>query len=171
MKVTVVPAQITTVEDRIAGNLGLNQLVLLCLPIFGGSLFYVVMPPTFHGAIYKYVIIGLIAIVSSSLAIRIRGKIVLLWLIVLARYGLRPRYYLFNKSSLHGREEYLNSKPVQDEQKTEVVSKPVRGPLTLSVTEALEAQSLLNDPAANASFIRDKKGGLYVHITEVQQEG
>ena len=78
MKVTIVPAQVTTVEDRIAGNLGLSQLLLLTTPVFSGSLLYVVLPPVFHGAIYKLVLIVALFIICSLMAIRIKGKILLL---------------------------------------------------------------------------------------------
>ena len=48
MRTTVVPAQVTTVEDKIAGNLGLSQLLLLTLPVFGGSALFLVNH-TVHG--------------------------------------------------------------------------------------------------------------------------
>src|ERR1039458_6831582 len=106
MKVTIVPAQVTTVEDRIAGNLRLSQLLLLTTPVFSGSLLYVVLPPVFHGAIYKLVLIVALFIICSLMAIRIKGKILLLWLVVLVHYNLRPRFYVFNKLSTHGREMF-----------------------------------------------------------------
>jgi len=45
MKTTTVPAQVTTVEDRLAGNLSLTQLLLLVCPVFVSCLIYVVFPP------------------------------------------------------------------------------------------------------------------------------
>src|ERR1035437_3790831 len=99
MKITVVPAQVTTVEDRVAGNLGFSQLILFAIPVFGGSLLYAALPPSMSASAYKLVIIGIVAVFNSVLAIRIKGKILLLWMIVLLRYNLRPRFYLFNKNT------------------------------------------------------------------------
>src|ERR1019366_4023701 len=106
MKVTVVPAQITTIEDRIAGNLSFSQLLLLAAPVFGGSALYIILPPTMHSAPYKLTVIAVLIFLCGLLAIRIKGKILLLWFVVLLRYNLRPRYYIFNKNCLAAREQY-----------------------------------------------------------------
>ncbi len=103
MRTTIVPAQITTVEDRIAGRLGMSQLLLIISPIFGGSAVFVVLPPFFNYATYKVVLIVCVASLSALLAIRIKGKILLFWAITLLRYNTRPKYYLFNKNSTHTR--------------------------------------------------------------------
>src|SRR5665213_3181374 len=104
MKVTVVPAQVTTVEDRIAGRLGLSQIMLLITPIFVGSALYAVLPPLMNSSPYKLVIIITIMLICSSLAIRIKGKILLLWLIVVLRYRLRPSYYAVSYTHLRAHE-------------------------------------------------------------------
>src|SRR5215204_1042792 len=107
MRTTIVPSQVTTVEDRVAGRLGLSQLLLLISPIFGSSIIFVVLPPFFNYAVYKVVLIVCVASLSALLAIRIKGKILLFWAITLLRYNTRPRYYLFNKNSAHTREIIL----------------------------------------------------------------
>jgi hypothetical protein len=169
MKVTVVPAQVTTVEDRIAGNLGLSQLLLLTAPVFIGSLLFVILPPLFHLAIYKILLVFALFFVCSTLAIRIKGKIILLWLIVLIRYNVRPRYYVFNKQSIHGREMYLakNVEVVKEEVKK---SQREHKKISLTVAEMAKLYELLDNPAANVAF-ENRKGGLYVRLTEVKQEG
>ena len=58
MKMTVVPAQVTTVEDRIIGSLGFSQILLLVIPIFVSAGVFALVPPFMGSAIYKYVIIG-----------------------------------------------------------------------------------------------------------------
>lgn len=170
MKVTVVPAQVTTVEDRIAGSLGLSQIMLLAAPIFGGSALYVVLPPVGHSAIYKLVIIALLFFLCGLLAIRIKGKIVLLWLITLLRYNARPRYYLYNKRSLHGREDYRDSVLLELEDEPVVISRRLRDTLALSPADMVELEELIANPATNLSFETNKKGRLYVRITEIKQE-
>jgi len=169
MKVAVVPAQVTTVEDRIAGNLGLSQLLLLTAPVFGGSALYVALPPTFHSAAYKLAVMATLALVCSVLAIRIKGKIILLWLVVLLRYNLRPRYYVFDKRSLHGREKF-ESLETKLEAESEAKPTQARESSPLSLAEVIKLEHIMENPAANLSF-ETRKGGLYVRITEVKQEG
>ncbi|HEY4963912.1 MAG TPA: hypothetical protein VIH90_04415 [Candidatus Saccharimonadales bacterium] len=169
MKVTVVPAQVTTVEDRIAGRLGLSQIMLLITPIFIGSALYAILPPLMNSSPYKLVIIIALMLVCSSLAIRIKGKILLLWLIVVLRYRLRPSYYVFNKNSLAGRQQY-NNPSLNHETETEAKTvRPRRAIPLLSPKELVEAQTLMNNPAANIMYRATKKGGLNVFITEVKE--
>ncbi|HUC88104.1 MAG TPA: hypothetical protein VMR95_03065 [Candidatus Binatia bacterium] len=168
MKITVIPAQITTVEDRIAGNLGLNQLLLLVLPIFGDSILYVILPPNLHGAAYKIVVMLGLFVICGILAIRFKGKLLVFWLIVLVRYNLRPRYYVFNKHSLHGRE--VSMSPVEEPAITaEPKAHSTHTSLSLSLAEIVKLKGLIENPMANVAF-ETKKGGLYVRITEVKQE-
>ncbi len=169
MKVTVVPAQVTTVEDRIAGNLGLSQVLLLVTPIFLGAALYVVLPPNMHLAIYKLIIIVALALICSSLAIRIKGKIVLFWLVVILSYNLRPRYYLYNKNSLLHRDQY--DQVIEEEEAVEATTTLKLNRLApLSSADSLRIQSLLDNPAAHLTF-ENTKGGLYVRITEVKEQG
>lgn len=169
MKVTVVPAQITTVEDRIAGNLGLSQLLLLAAPVFGGSALYIILPPILHSAPYKLVVITLLLVVCALLAIRIKGKILLVWLSVVLRYNLRPMCYVTNKNSLAGREQSSASKLIEPE--PEPVAQPLTQPLSSALTPAdtVRALAVMENPDAQLSFETTKQGGLYVRITEVKE--
>ena len=171
MRTTIVPAQITTVEDRIAGRLGLTQLLLLITPVFGGSAIFVVFPPFFAYAVYKAVLITCVAALCALLAIRIKGKILLFWVITLLRYNARPRYYLFNKNSTHAREIVLPA-DIDDEPTEETVTKiaaPIRK-VSLTTAERVQIEDLLANPAANVHITTNKKGELRVHLTEVQQK-
>lgn len=169
MKTTVVPAQVTTVEDRVAGSLGLSQLLLLTTPVFTSSLLYVILPPSFHSAPYKIFIILSLFLLCGLLAIRIKGKIVLFWAVILLRYQLRPHYYVFNKHTLFGRKQYAGIQTTDDQRETE---KPQVTHRAFSLTEAeiFKLRELMQNPAANVSF-ETRKGGLYVRITELKQEG
>jgi len=102
------------------------------------------------------------------LAIRIKGKIVLTWLQILARYNTRPRYYLFNKNDTHLRDVPKPEAPQEIAEKTEQ-EKVTRIPLPrLSTAELVQVEQLIANPDANLRFITDKKGALSVRITEVQ---
>ena len=169
MKVTVVPAQITTVEDRVAGNLGVSQLLLLALPIFGGSLLYVILPPFMGSASYKLVIMTVLAVLCGVSAIRIKGKIMLLWIIILLRYKIRPRYYVFTKQSSYGRELEHMEQESEATEETEELSAATKQVVGLSIAEQVRLQRMLNHPNADMSF-KTKKGELYVSITKVTEE-
>jgi hypothetical protein len=168
MRTTTVPAQITTVEDKIAGELNLIQILLLVSPIFGSAAIFVALPPFFASAPYKIVIMVCMAVLFATLAIRIKGKIILSWLLILTRYHRRPRYYLFNKNDAHMRDipkSEVEQKPVEkaEPKKAPRVSLP-----GLSTAELVKIEELIANPEANLHFRTDKKGGLSVHITEVR---
>ncbi len=91
MKMTVVPAQVTTVEDRIIGTLGFSQILLLIVPVFASAGIFTLLPPFMGSAIYKYVVMGVVAMIFCILAIRIKGKIVAFWLVTILRYNLQPK--------------------------------------------------------------------------------
>ena len=90
MKVTVVPAQVTTVEDKIVGNLNFAQMLLLVIPVFLSGAILVFLPPFTALATYKMAVAGIFALVGGILALRIRGKIVLIWIMVVGKYRFRP---------------------------------------------------------------------------------
>lgn len=169
MRSTAVPAQVTTVEDRIAGNLGMSQLVLLFIPIIFGSLLYAGLPPAMHSATYKIVILTLLLCVCCTLAVRIKGKIVLFWAVVLLRYWLRPRYYVFDKRSIHGRDQRRDTSEVfVHEEEVSGVGQTL--PISsLSLADVVKVTELIEHPAANVAY-EFKKGGLHVRLTEVKPE-
>ena len=168
MKTTIVPAQVTTVEDKIAGNIGMSQLLLLITPIFIGSILFVVLPPFFSYSTYKVVLIFLLSFVCASLAIRIHGKILMYWLIVLARYNLRPKFYVFNKNDVHLREPEF--KIVEAEEVKPVLSEDAdaKPTVALSLPEIVSAENIVSHPSANFRLEFNKKGKLSGHITEIQ---
>ena len=168
MKVTVVPAQVTTVEDRISGNLSVSQIVLFAIPIFGGSLLYAALPPSMEFSLYKLIMIGFVSILAGLLAIRIKGKIILVWALILLRYRLRPRHYLFNKNTALYREDYPEP-PKEAEARTTVKEHMPAVLPKLGIQEKAYVYATLDDPISRLRFETTKKGGLHVRITEVQE--
>jgi hypothetical protein len=167
MKTTIVPAQVTTVEDKIAGNLGVSQLLLLIAPLFGGGLIFAFLPAFFGYETYKVVLTVILAAVCGFSAIRIKGKILLWWVVILFRYNWRPKYYLFNKN-----DTYLRAvEPMEDLQdaKEEAQSKRALGVQAslLSPTELVQVEGLLANPELNLRFATNKKGELTVYATEI----
>jgi len=74
MKIRNIPAQITTVEDKIVGNLSLTQMILLMIPIFWFMLVYTLFYPFMQYSWYKLPIFLIIAVFSLILAIRVKKK-------------------------------------------------------------------------------------------------
>ncbi len=169
MKVTVVPAQVTTVEDRVAGNLSFSQLILFAIPVFGGSLLYAILPPFMGASSYKIVFITIFALICTILAIRIKGKIVLLWLITLLRYRLRPRRYVFNKNTSVSREDYPVV-PDMAEESSEKSKQDKRHEIIplLGLSEKAYLYDMLSDPIGRLRFDITKKGGINVSIPEAK---
>ena len=158
MKMTVVPAQVTTVEDRIIGTLGFSQILLLIVPVFASAGIFTLLPPFMGSAIYKYVVMGVVAMIFCILAIRIKGKIVAFWLVTILRYNLRPKYYLFNKNVVALRENYPIRKEQQEPEKTspKATKKIARHQLDIPATAKVLAT--LENPAARVRFETGKKG-------------
>lgn len=113
MRTTIIPAQITTVEDKIAGSLNMTQIMILMVPVLWTAVVYIIFIPTMKLAQYKFVLIFLSLFVCLTLALRIKDKIVAEWLGVLFRYRLRPKYYLFNKNNTTNRELVIPELPVE----------------------------------------------------------
>ena len=168
MKTTVVPAQITSVEDRIAGNLSFKQLILLVAPVFVSTALFVFLPPFTKYHLYKVIVSLLIASICLILAVRIRGRLVVEWIGTLSAYNLRPRYYVFNKNSVAGRKI---PPPIKKQPKPVEAKEPKAVPLpqlAFNTGEVMSFENTLSNPDADFYFLRSKKGGLRVHIKEVK---
>jgi hypothetical protein len=168
MKITVVPAQVTTVEDKIMGSLSLSQLMILLLPVFIGAALFIILPPAMGSALYKYLLMGIIAVICIVLSIRIKGKIVALWIVTILRYNLRPKFYLFNKNVSTLRTDYTEVKQTDSKSETTAKDHKISIP-RLGTLETARVLATIENPAANLRFETTKKGGLHVRLTEVEE--
>ena len=167
MKTTTVPAQITTVEDRFAGGLSLTQLLLLVTPVFINGIIYLLFPPFLKVSMLKVGMSSLIFTSFGIMAIRIRGKIIAVWLSLVMSYRNRPRYYLFNKNDLSHRK--LETAKAEFEAKEAVVEAvQLRSSLNLATHDLIRLETAIADPRSNFNFKQSKNGVLSVHITEIQ---
>lgn len=160
MKTTIIPAQITTVEDKIAGNLSFMQLLILMIPVLSGLVIYAFIPQPMAISISKGIAFGIILLACLLLIIRIKGRLVINWLILITRYNLRPQYYLFNKNSSQFRA--LEPIPVQNTKSISQASptKSVRKPsVDLNVFN-----HFLNNSKRSIRVIPSNKGGFNVAI-------
>ena len=165
MRTTVIPAQITTVEDKIAGNLNLTQVFILMVPVFFGTGVYVFFPPFFRFALYKIAVISAVTLVSLLLSLRIKGKVATNWLIVLLTYNLRPKYYVFNKNEAYLREVYLPAASLKAHKKA-LLKKSAKA--TNFSKDLARLQKYIKNPKYALTLKPNKKGGVYVALNEIE---
>ena len=160
MRTTIIPAQITTVEDKIAGNLNFTQLVLLVIPLIINCLVYTLLPERMHLNQYKTVLMISSFATFAILAIRVKGKVLVNWLIIIFQYNLRPKYYIFNKNDLSARKIEITLGKKEADAKTKVTI--TRESSAFSGLADLE--KLLTSKTSSIRF-KPNKGGIYV-VTE-----
>lgn len=165
MKTTIVPAQITTVEDTIAGNLNLAQILLFVGALFYSTFIFAVLPAKFHLTTYKvpFILIGCLSFIS--LAIRIKGRIVFDWMIILARYHFRPRYYVFDKNTIYLRNN-IHELP-ESIKKSERVIRPLpktEQKFTLAISDFVRLDQLIQTKKTHFRFKFRKNGGMHVAV-------
>jgi PrgI family protein len=168
MKTTVVPAQVTTVEDKIAGNLSFSQLLLMTAPVFVSGVVFAFVPPFMQLRSYKVVVCAILTLVCLLMAIRIKDKILIQWLAIITRYNVRPRYYLFNKNDLFARSS-LERLPTSEPNPTPVKTSSEHDeklPL-LAMPEIVRLEAVMAHPDADF-HVRVKRGGLEVYVKEIK---
>lgn len=168
MRTTVIPAQITTVEDKIAGSLNFTQILLLMVPVFWITFVYAIFPPKLHLMWYKIPLALIVLLVCLVLAVRIKEKIVLHWLLVILRYSLRPKYYLFNKNDSFSRDMDLPIEKKARKYKVEAVKKQKEN-TNFGIAELVYLENLVKEKNYSLSFKNTKKGGLNVVFEKIQK--
>ncbi len=159
MRTTIIPAQITTVEDKIAGSLNFAQILLLMTPILWGTLVYAVFMPAMKLAPYKISIVLLVAAISLLLALRVKDKIVAEWLGVLLRYALRPKFYIFNKNNLTERTTDLPKELVTHRKKA-VAKTDSNYTQEISIKELIKFEQAMASKNLAVSFRYGRKSSL-----------
>lgn len=145
MKTTPIPAQITTVEDKIAGNLSLTQLLLLLAPLFLAVFMFAVLPPKMYFSRYKITIILAFSAVFLALCIRIKERIVLTWLALFISYYFRPHLFVFDKNDLYLREnEVLKKEKNKNTAESNNTKKLKRKQPDMKVAELIKLENTLN---------------------------
>lgn len=167
MKTTIVPAQVTSVEDRIAGNLSFKQLLLMITPVFLSTMLFLLLPPFAAYTTSKLVICIVIAVVCLAMALRIKGRLVVDWIVILSRYNLRPQFYVFNKNTMSNR-QHENQRKQQVEKKEVKTITQTFHQFEFNAADEISVAERINNPAANLHFTFTKKGGLRVHIKEIK---
>lgn len=164
MKSTIIPAQITSVEDRIAGNLSFSQILLLLAALFIATAIYILFPTPFKLNLYKFPLVFVLSGLTMTLAIRIKGKVLFQWISIIATYKLRPKRYAFNKNDMLYRaiihEEKLRKTTAPASKKQKAQSNKA------SVAETISLENILRNPSKNVRFAFSKRGGIHVSVSE-----
>ncbi len=166
MKTTVVPAQVTTVEDKIAGNLTFIQIMLLIIPLIVGTIIYAITPPSMHLSTLKLILVVFQFCLFGSLAIRFKGKILMDWLVIVLKYAMRPRVYIFTKNDLTGRDVPV-IKATDFKNRTAKKSSDKNKKVAQEVDVNISNKSILDDSKVSISVKLSKKGGLDVSLKKV----
>lgn len=167
MRTRVIPAQITTVEDKIAGNLSLNQVLILLTPVVLSSIVFILLPPVMTFVWYKLGIALILLLMCSILAIRVKERIILRWLLVIGTYHKRPKYYLFTKTDTHYRPHYPFSETITLDTAEENAAVPQHLSETVSVKDTLRLDDWITKHGLELRYQARKNGGLHVAVEKI----
>lgn len=167
MRTQIIPAQITTVEDKIAGNLTLTQIVLMMLPVMFVTILYSLLPPVMILNLYKIAISLIFTVISLFLSIRYKGKIILSWLLVIAKFNLRPKYYVFNKNSIDNRKIVKEKVIKKSKSIKETKANNLEFTQYPKVKDLLQLDNIIAREKLNLSYKVGKKGSLHVAFEQI----
>ena len=170
MRTQVIPAQITTVEDKIAGNLNGTQLFLMMIPILYTTLDYAVFYPHMHVTGIKIISALIVLVTSVLLSLRIKGKVVFNWMIVILAYNLRPKYYVCNKNDTYLRNLDLIIPEKRHHTFTSdshVAKKDSSTVPEYQIQELLQLERLVGNTKLGLRFRSNRKGGLNVAFNKI----
>lgn len=164
MKTTIIPAQITSVEDKIAGNLSFPQILLMLGALFSVTFIYAVFPQRLQLTAYKLPLMAIATLLFFTLAARIKGKIILEWVIIISSYALRPRYFIYNKNDMLLRTIPLETKP-RKEHASLLQKEKIQYSDKLSIADVVTMENILLNPKRNIRYAFKKKGGIHVSVS------
>ncbi|MDO8618594.1 MAG: PrgI family protein [Candidatus Daviesbacteria bacterium] len=160
MRTTVIPAQITTVEDKIAGSLNLTQIILLLVSLFVATFIYATFPQRLSFSMYKIIFIAIQFFFFVFLSLRIKGKVVINWLFILSSYYLRPGFYIYSKNDTYLRDiSYIAGLEPKKAAAAAATVKKTKAQTTV-IPDLLGVEKILGVKKDRLSFKFDKNGGL-----------
>jgi hypothetical protein len=165
MKTTIVPAQITTVEDKIAGNMTFSQILLLVIPLITASVIYLIVSPMYHLTLPKLILMALQFLLFPPLAIRFKGKILANHLAIYLKYQKRPRIYVFTKNDIISRD--IPEKEISETKEVKVMKQEkAKSNKTLNTKERIRVDQMLNNLDLSFRFQLNRKGGIDVSFNK-----
>lgn len=170
MRTTVIPAQITTVEDKIAGNLNMTQILILMVPIFLTTIIFAFIPPVMKMVWFKVPLVVITFITCGVLSLRIKGRVIMNWLIVLLHFNHRPSFYIFNKNDNYLREV---EPPVAKKKQSLGLVKSIKAVdkkyKKFSDAESVKFSHAFMDQNTSLSFKLNNQGGFHVAFEQIKK--
>ncbi len=99
MRSTVIPAQITSVEDKITSFLNLKQIVILVLDLILIIVIFLIIPPLVKFSLLKMILSVTLSLLIVPLIIKYRDVILLDYLVLMLSFKLRPKIYVLRRDS------------------------------------------------------------------------
>jgi hypothetical protein len=165
MRTNIIPAQITTVEDKIAGNLSFTQIILLLGSLFLSVFIYAAVPTKLEFTTLKIILILITLTLFSTLSLRTKDRIILSWLALLVSYYIRPKVFVFDKNSTYLRKGAgINTK--KNNKKPGKLKFKIENKNENADVYPVFIEDLLKNPETGFSFKFRKKGGLNVSVSE-----
>ncbi len=97
MRSTIVPAQITSVEDKITSFLNLKQIVILIINLVLIMVQFLVIPPFVKFSLLKVLLALILSALLIPLTFKYKEIILLDHLVLIISYKLRPKTYVLIK--------------------------------------------------------------------------
>ena len=172
MRTTVIPAQITTVEDKIAGSFNLTQIMILMVPVFWTTIVYTLFIPQMHLAWYKIPLVLVVLVLSLILSLRIKGKVVIEWLMILLKYQNRPKYYMFDKNDSFLRTldlPHFEKKPIRLFKPKIVTLQVKRQTTKFDIADFIKLENIIGSPKYTVSFKSERRGGINVAFEQLKK--
>lgn len=167
MKRCNIPAQVTTVDDKIIGNLSVTQLLLLASGLFVSTFLYIILPPFTHNSFYKILLISLTILSCIILSWKIKDKILLQWLIIILTYILRPNIYVNSCFYIEKESSFVNPHHLIKKQSlinNESFKLMEAQNINQSKNDLYFGNNLIESQEHNLFFCLSKKGELNVKI-------
>lgn len=97
MRSTIVPAQITSVEDKITSFLNLKQIVILIINLVLIMIQFLVIPPFVKFSLLKVLLAFILSALLIPMTFKYKEIILLDHLVLIISYNLRPKTYVLIK--------------------------------------------------------------------------
>jgi len=150
MRISIVPAEMTSVKDKIIGNLELKQILLLATPLIFAIFTYIAIPPFNKTNSPKIILFIVFSFISSILSINISGELVLEIIINGFKYLIRPKIHL---STIKNLEDEI----LEDLKNNEISMENSRPP-------EIKDRIKLDLPKGYVAFYFNRKGALDVRF-------
>jgi hypothetical protein len=164
MKRTIIPAQITTVEDRFAANLTLSQLITLSSALFLDIFLFLILPKFAKLDTYKVVTFTLIDPVIAALAYRYKEDTLLNWLKLIHEYRSNTHIYIFDKNTDFNRPGDLDIET--ETEPTKQVKVVNEKPIPMAIEDRVKAYKLLDQIDYEFKFAKSKGAEVNVQIIQ-----